>query len=174
MPWWKSFEDLLGSLNIFREILENPSKKYLKNLRLDRESNPDLCDRLDAILMVKMTWMEIIMWNDSIIFLLPPQSPRGFSALSRLYYLARPTKTAMLRRLVTGQCFQNTQSAPPAMRGLDRFRNSQQAFAQGVKIPRLFAFLAVRQIGNISGKNEVISLYCALKCNGAQDEFFLV
>ena len=28
--------------------------------------------------------------------------------------------------------------------------------------------------GNISGKNEVISLYCALKCNGAQDEFFLV
>ena len=31
--------------------------------------------------------------------LLPPQSPRGFSALARLYYLARPTKTAMLRRL---------------------------------------------------------------------------
>ena len=30
---------------------------------------------------------------------LPPQSPRGFSALARLYYLARPTKTAMLRRL---------------------------------------------------------------------------
>ena len=29
--------------------------------------------------------------------LLPPQSPRGFSALARLYYLA--TKTAMLRRL---------------------------------------------------------------------------
>ena len=28
--------------------------------------------------------------------------------------------------------------------------------------------------GNISGKNEVISLYGALKCNGAQDEFFLV
>ena len=28
--------------------------------------------------------------------------------------------------------------------------------------------------GNISGKNKVISLYCALKCNGAQDEFFLV
>ena len=28
-----------------------------------------------------------------------PQSPRGFSALARLYYLARPTKTAMLRRL---------------------------------------------------------------------------
>ena len=27
------------------------------------------------------------------------QSPRGFSALARLYYLARPTKTAMLRRL---------------------------------------------------------------------------
>ena len=62
---------------------------------------------------------------------------------------------------------------PAAMRGLGRFRNSQQAFAQGVKIPRPFAFLAVRQIGNISGKNEVISLYCALKCNGAQDEFFL-
>ena len=32
--------------------------------------------------------------------LLPPQSPRGFSALARLYYLARPTKTAMLRRLL--------------------------------------------------------------------------
>ena len=31
--------------------------------------------------------------------LLPPQSPRGFSALARLYYLVRPTKTAMLRRL---------------------------------------------------------------------------
>ena len=31
--------------------------------------------------------------------LLPPQSPRGFSALTRLYYLERPTKTAMLRRL---------------------------------------------------------------------------
>ena len=31
--------------------------------------------------------------------LLPPQSPRGFFALARLYYLARPTKTAMLRRL---------------------------------------------------------------------------
>ena len=29
-------------------------------------------------------------------------------------------------------------------------------------------------LGNISGKNEVISLYCALKCNGAQDELFLV
>ena len=25
--------------------------------------------------------------------------------------------------------------------------------------------------GNICGKNEVISLYCALKCHGAQDEF---
>ena len=33
------------------------------------------------------------------IKLLPPQSPRGFSVLARLYYLARPTKTAMLRRL---------------------------------------------------------------------------
>ena len=32
--------------------------------------------------------------------LLPPQSPRGFSALACLYYLARPTKTAMLRRLI--------------------------------------------------------------------------
>ena len=31
--------------------------------------------------------------------LLPPKSPRSFSALARLYYLARPTKTAMLRRL---------------------------------------------------------------------------
>ena len=31
--------------------------------------------------------------------LLPPQSPLGFSALARLCYLARPTKTAVLRRL---------------------------------------------------------------------------
>ena len=38
----------------------------------------------------------------SFFKLLPPQSPRGFSALARLYYLARPTKTAMLRRL--GAC----------------------------------------------------------------------
>ena len=140
------------------------------------------------------------------------------------------------------------------MRGLGLFRNSQQAFAQGVKIPRPFAFLAGRHMaicgkivdyisghkqfnvafaisnfkkilsknispfgrvktesekigsvdgdfiksnrtkntskmlryllgliyysntifGNINGKNEVVSLYCAVKCNGAQDEFFLV
>ena len=33
--------------------------------------------------------------------MLPPQSPRGFSALARLYYLARPTKTAKLRRLLS-------------------------------------------------------------------------
>ena len=33
--------------------------------------------------------------------LLPPQSPRGFFALARLYYLACPTKTAMLRRLLS-------------------------------------------------------------------------
>ena len=32
--------------------------------------------------------------------LLPLQSPRGFSALARLYHLVRPTKTAMLRRLL--------------------------------------------------------------------------
>ena len=31
--------------------------------------------------------------------LLPPQSPSGFSALARLYYFARPTKTAMLRSI---------------------------------------------------------------------------
>ena len=30
---------------------------------------------------------------------LPPQPPRGFSGLAHLYYLARPTKTAMLRTL---------------------------------------------------------------------------
>ena len=29
-----------------------------------------------------------------------PQSPRGFSALAHLYYLAHPTKTAMLRMLI--------------------------------------------------------------------------
>ena len=33
------------------------------------------------------------------IKLLQPQTPRGFSALALLYYLARPTITAMLRRL---------------------------------------------------------------------------
>ena len=32
--------------------------------------------------------------------LLPPQSPAAFSALAHLYYLARPTKTAILRRLI--------------------------------------------------------------------------
>ena len=37
---------------------------------------------------------------NSLRKLLPPQSPRGFSALARLYYLVRPTKTAMLRRLM--------------------------------------------------------------------------
>ena len=36
----------------------------------------------------------------NIFKLLPPQSPRGLSALTCLYYLARPTKTAMLRRLM--------------------------------------------------------------------------
>ena len=29
----------------------------------------------------------------------PPQSPRGFYALARLFYFAHPTKTAMLLRL---------------------------------------------------------------------------
>ena len=37
------------------------------------------------------------------------------------------------------------------MRGLGRFRNSQQAFAQGVKITWRFAFLAVRHMA-ICGK----------------------
>ena len=37
------------------------------------------------------------------------------------------------------------------MRGLGRFRNSQQAFAQGVKIPRPFASPAVRHMA-ICGK----------------------
>ena len=35
--------------------------------------------------------------------LLPAQSPRDFSALARLYYLACPTKTGMLRRLTEAQ-----------------------------------------------------------------------
>ena len=34
------------------------------------------------------------------------------------------------------------------MRGLGRFRNSQQAFAQGVKIPQPFSSLAVRHMTN--------------------------
>ena len=37
------------------------------------------------------------------------------------------------------------------MRGLGRFRNSQHAFAQGVKIPRSFAALVVRHMA-ICGK----------------------
>ena len=38
--------------------------------------------------------------------MLPPQSLRGFSTVARLYYLVRPTKTAMLRRLkYPGLCF---------------------------------------------------------------------
>ena len=44
------------------------------------------------------------------------------------------------------------------MRGLGRFRNSQQAFAQGVKIPRPFVFLAVRHMA-ICGKRYLILLY---------------
>ena len=36
------------------------------------------------------------------VLLLPPQSPRGLSAVPHLYYFARLTKTAMLRRL--GEC----------------------------------------------------------------------
>ena len=43
--------------------------------------------------------------NRRFFKLLPPQSPRGFSALARLYYLARRTKTTMLRRLVVSQLF---------------------------------------------------------------------
>ena len=48
----------------------------------------------------KPIWYEMIQFQDrrgAACSLLPPQSPRGFSALARLYYLA--TKTAMLRRL---------------------------------------------------------------------------
>ena len=46
--------------------------------------------------------------------LLPPQSPRGFSALARLYYLARPTKTAMLRRLwLSNKCLRRGNIKPP-------------------------------------------------------------
>ena len=41
--------------------------------------------------------------------------------------------------------------APIYMRGLGQFRNSEQAFAQGVKIPRTFAFVAVRHM-TIGGK----------------------
>ena len=37
------------------------------------------------------------------------------------------------------------------LRGLGRFRNSQQAFAQGVKVPRPFAFFVVRHMA-ICGK----------------------
>ena len=38
----------------------------------------------------------------AVFKLLPPQSPHGFSALARFYYLE--TKTAMLRRLVDLRC----------------------------------------------------------------------
>ena len=41
--------------------------------------------------------------------------------------------------------------SPPPPRGFGSFRNSIQAFAQGVKIPRPFAFLAVRHMA-ICGK----------------------
>ena len=44
----------------------------------------------------------------AVLQLLPPQSPRGFSALARLYYLA--TKTAMLRRLGKNQRFEGVLS----------------------------------------------------------------
>ena len=45
------------------------------------------------------------------------------------------------------------------MRGLGRFRNSQQAFAQGVKIPRPFASLAVRHMTNCGKIVDYISGY---------------
>ena len=45
------------------------------------------------------THFDIPLTTCLVFKLLPPQSPRGFSALARLYYLARPAKTAMLRRL---------------------------------------------------------------------------
>ena len=38
--------------------------------------------------------------NTCFFKLLPPQSPRGCSTLACLYYLVRPTKTAILCRLV--------------------------------------------------------------------------
>ena len=40
-----------------------------------------------------------LMSGEPKISLLPPQSPSGFSALARLYYFVRPTKTAMLRSI---------------------------------------------------------------------------
>ena len=43
------------------------------------------------------------------------------------------------------------------MRGLGQFRNSQQAFAQGVKIPRPFASLAVRHMAICSKIVDFIS-----------------
>ena len=45
------------------------------------------------------THFDILLPTCLVFKLLPPQSPRAFSALTRLNYLARPTKTAMLRRL---------------------------------------------------------------------------
>ena len=43
------------------------------------------------------------------------------------------------------------------MRGLGRFRNSQQAFPQGVKVPRPSAFLAVRHMTICSKMVDYIS-----------------
>ena len=43
------------------------------------------------------------------------------------------------------------------MRGLGQFRNSQQAFAQGLKIPRPFASLAVRHMAICSKIVDFIS-----------------
>ena len=46
-----------------------------------------------------------------------PQSPRGFSALTRLYYLARPTRTAMLRRPASVNIMQIALPADITLRG---------------------------------------------------------
>ena len=55
------------------------------------------------------------------------------------------------------------------MRGLGRFRNSQKAFAQGVKIRRPLAFLAVRHmaiygkiVDYISGHKQIDMMLCLL------------
>ena len=59
--------------------------------------------------------------------LLPPQSPRDFSALARLYYLARPTKTAMLRRLISIQQFSEKNRKYQINFLCGRFHQSRQA-----------------------------------------------
>ena len=59
-------------------------------------------DRFFHTVFAMNKYLVSVSLRNMAVLLLPPQSPRGLSALARLYYFVRPTKTAMPRRL--GEC----------------------------------------------------------------------